>query len=924
MYTTRSSWARFGVALVVTLLVAILRWLLVPIIGLEQPLLLFIFAVIAAAWWGGFWSGIIATAASLFVGCWFFMEPRYSFAVAGAADRARGVLFVIVGVATAAVCQSIVGVLRRSREQEEALHRSNQRLDLVADSVGVLLRTETPRAAVNAICHKVMAFLDCQAFFNYLLDEQVGRLRLNAFAGISGKEAREVEWLEIGEGICGAVARDGRPIVVCDIENTSRTDTVLFKTWGLRAYASHPLVVGDRLLGTIGFGTRSRTQFTDEELSLMKTLSDHVAIAIHRKLTADALRASEERYRAFVATSLEAIWRLELDEPLETRRSVDEQVAHLFKHAYYAEANDALARLYGYEKAEEVIGMRMSDVESASHVPTVESFKQFISEGYRRSGEESYEKDRYGEIRRFLNNYVGIVENGQLVRMWGSSLDVTERKKAEEALNQRTALLTGISENITDLIFAKDREGRMIFANPATLSVVQRSLDDVIGKTDVEWSMHEEQSRRIMENDQRVLETGCAEKFDEAFGDRVFESVKAPLRDTEGHVVGIVGVARDVTELKRTQAALRESEERFRLMADSAPVLIWLAEPDRGCTWVNHQWLAFTGRKLEEEVGDGWMQGIHPDDVAQCRELYTRECARRVPFQMDYRLRRFDGEYRWVLDCAAPRFGGDGEFLGYLGSCIDITLRKESEEELARAKAAAESANRTKDDFLAMLSHELRTPLTPVMLLASDIIMDADVDEVTRADWKIVHKNIALQARLIDDLLDLTRVARGKLLLHSEALDVHAVLQDALATVRSELKAKQQVLKLEFEATRRQVKGDPARLQQVFWNLLQNAVKFTPAGGSIDVHTTNVNGNGLLRVEIADTGMGLTQDELGRIFNTFSQGDHAAGRVTKFGGLGLGLAITRELVELHEGRIFAASEGRDKGAIFTIELPTVS
>jgi PAS domain-containing protein len=212
-----------------------------------------------------------------------------------------------------------------------------------------------------------MAFLDCQGFFNYLVDEQVGRLRLNAFGGIAGSDARQVEWLEIGENICGAVARGGRPIVACNIETASGADTALLKAWGFKAYASHPLVVGDRLLGTIGFGTRARTEFTDEELSLMKTLSDHVAIAIHRKLTAEALRTSEDRYRAFVATSQEAIWRLELDEPLDTRAPLDAQVDHLFKHAYYAEANDAMARLYGYEKAEEFIGMRMSELESATH-----------------------------------------------------------------------------------------------------------------------------------------------------------------------------------------------------------------------------------------------------------------------------------------------------------------------------------------------------------------------------------------------------------------------------------------------------------------------------------------------------------------------------------------------------------------------------
>jgi len=756
------------------------------------------------------------------------------------------------------------------------------------------------------------------------LDEEVGRLHLNAFAGIPGKEARRIEWLEIGESICGKVAREGSRIVAANIADESTSETESIRAWGLRAYASHPLVVDERLFGTIAFGTRTRGQFTEEDLSLMKTVADHIAIAIQRKLAAEALRSSEDRYRAFVATSLEAIWRLELDEPLDTRRAVDEQVEHLFKHAYYAEANDALAQLYGYERAEEVVGMRMSDVESATHEPTVESFRKFITEGYRRSGEESHERNRYGEIRNFLNNYVGIVEGGFLVRIWGSSLDVTERRKAEDALNERTALLTGISENVTDLIFAKDRDGRMIFANPATLQVVQRQPEDVLGRTDLEWSKHADDSRQIVENDRHVLEEGRALKFDEAFGDRVFESVKAPLRDSAANIIGVVGVARDVTELKRAQAALKESEERFRLMADSAPVLIWLAEPNNGCTWVNQQWLAFTGRTLAEELGEGWTEGIHPDDAAHCREIYTSHCERRVRFQMDYRLRRADGEYRWILDCAAPRFGGDGEFLGYLGSCIDIATRKQAEAELARAKGAAEAANRTKDDFLAMLSHELRTPLTPVLLMASDMIANPNMGEEAQEDWRMVHKNITLQARLIDDLRDLTRVARGKLLLHSERLDLHSVLEDALATVRSDATAKQQALNLQLDATKRQVKGDSTRLQQVFWNVLQNAVKFTPTGGSIAVHTSNVNWNGRLRVQITDTGMGLTEEELARIFNTFSQGDHATGRATVFGGLGLGLAITRELVELHDGKIFATSDGRNKGAVFTIELPTAS
>ncbi len=238
---------------------------------------------------------------------------------------------------------------------------------------------------------------------------------------------------------------------------------------------------------------------------------------------------------------------------------------------------------------------------------------------------------------------------------------------------------------------------------------------------------------------------------------------------------------------------------------------------------------------------------------------------------------------------------------------------------LTHAHEEALAASRAKDDFLAALSHELRTPLNPVLLVASDAVNNPQLPAGTRADFEMIRRNVELEARLIDDLLDLTRIVRGKLPLERHLIDAHAVLQEAIATVRMAAETKQIRLALDMHADDHTVFGDGVRLQQVFWNVLKNAVKFTPEGGGITVKT--FSNDDTLFIKVIDTGIGINPGELNRIFDAFSQGDHAEGGAHRFGGLGLGLTISRMLVELHSGTIHATSEGSGLGATFLIELP---
>ena len=248
--------------------------------------------------------------------------------------------------------------------------------------------------------------------------------------------------------------------------------------------------------------------------------------------------------------------------------------------------------------------------------------------------------------------------------------------------------------------------------------------------------------------------------------------------------------------------------------------------------------------------------------------------------------------------------------------------RKRLLEEASAARDAAEKANAAKDEFLAALSHELRTPLNPVLLLATAAAADPGVPAGTRADFELIAKNVLLEARLIDDLLDSTRIARGKLVLDLQPLLANEVLNEAIAHVRGDIDEKRLTLSVDFDAANPVVRGDEMRLQQIFWNVLRNAVKFTPHGGRISLRSSVDANEKRLLVDIEDTGIGMNPAELERVFEAFNQGDHAGrGGSKKFGGLGLGLAISRTLVELHSGRIRATSDGVGFGSRFTIELP---
>jgi PAS domain S-box-containing protein len=385
----------------------------------------------------------------------------------------------------------------------------------------------------------------------------------------------------------------------------------------------------------------------------------------------------------------------------------------------------------------------------------------------------------------------------------------------------------------------------------------------------------------------------------------------------------MIGVLTDNTEQHLAEETLRASEERFRIMADTAPVMIWTSGTDKRCTFFNKPWLDFTGRPLDAELGNGWTEGVHPEDLEQCLQTYVASFETRQPFKMDYRLRRHDGQYRWIFDQGVPRFSSSGEFLGYIGSCVDVTERKQAEaerEKLAEvqaARAVAEAASRSKDEFLAMVSHELRSPLSAILSYAQLLRTGpVDIEAITRV-VTVIERNAKAQLHIIEDLLDSARITTGKLRIELALIDLVPVLEAAVDTVRPAASAKDVTLVLDCEAKPTEALVDPARLQQIVWNLLTNAIKFTPAGGRVTLATKRDAGH--IRIIVSDTGQGIEPGFLPFVFQRFSQTDASSAK--RFGGLGLGLSLVKDLVELHGGTISARSEGVGRGATFTVTFP---
>jgi PAS domain S-box-containing protein len=363
---------------------------------------------------------------------------------------------------------------------------------------------------------------------------------------------------------------------------------------------------------------------------------------------------------------------------------------------------------------------------------------------------------------------------------------------------------------------------------------------------------------------------------------------------------------------RRAKEALAQSEQQLRTLADAIPPLAWMAHADGHIFWYNRRWYEYTGATPAEMEGWGWQSVHDPEMLPRVLERWRDSLNTGEPFEMEFPLKGADGSFRSFLTRVIPLKDEQGRVLRWFGTNTDV-------EELRRALREAEEANRLKDEFLATLSHELRTPLTAILGWAR-MLSGGQLDGASTARaLTTIERNAQAQSQLIEDILDVSRVITGKLRLEVQPVNLAAVIESAINAVLPAADAKGIRLQRVLDTGASMVSGDPARLQQVIWNLLSNAIKFTPRGGRVQVKLERVNSH--VEITVTDDGQGISPDILPYIFERFRQADSSTTRA--HGGLGLGLAIVRHLVEMHGGTVRAESRGEDQGATFTIKLPLV-
>ncbi|MBL9162143.1 MAG: PAS domain S-box protein [Planctomycetaceae bacterium] len=710
-------------------------------------------------------------------------------------------------------------------------------------------------------------------------------------------EANRVSWSESLQGILGVTPGDLATAIesfeslvhVDDRERVRRALTSAIASDG-------PLELEFRAMRPSGevmwlFSTGSVIRESGRAVRMLGATLD----ITDRKRSEEALRGSEERFRTLASHAPVGIFQTDLDGN------------NLF-------VNEGWREMAGMSPEEARGTGWMNAIHPDDRERVAATWEQSLAAGVPSAAEFRLLRPD-GLVTWVQGNAVPLRdERGQSIGYIGTVADITARKQGEAALRNSELMYRAIGESIDYGIWVCDAEGRNIYCSESFLKLVGMTQAEC---SDLGWAdlLHPDDVDQTVAAWKQCVQAGEAWDVEHRFRgvDGRWHPVLArgvPVRNELGAVIAWVGINLDISELKRVESELRESEARFRNMADNAPVLIWI-HGIGGCQYVNREYMRFVGAELDDLQGMNWTRFIHPDEADAFVETYRQAFKRQQPVDAQIRMRRADGEYRWLNLNGTPRFRADGAFLGYVGCSVDVTEMKASENSLREA-------DRRKDDFLAMLGHELRNPLAGIVTGAQVLAM-LNLDEEAAEMQAVIARQAAQMSRIVDDLLDVSRIARGKLLLRRQSVNLRELLHDTVEDYRKSRSLDQCALVAEIPAEDVWIWADAARLAQAFSNLIHNSYKFGDGPNEITVILELTEG-AEASVIIRDRGIGMSSETLQRVFEPFNQADNSLERSR--GGLGLGLALTKGLIELHGGAIRADSRGLGEGAEFTIMLPT--
>ena len=731
---------------------------------------------------------------------------------------------------------------------------------------------------------------------------------------------------EFTAGPCASAVRNGEAVIVEDIECDQRW---LASRWrdnclahDFRSCQTEPILdLEGQLIGTVTlYHHFPGGLFRSQPLAAMATLLASMAIVHHRNRIASREKDEQFQLAAECADVGTWEWNLSDDEFLWSERC---------------------RQMFGVARETKMTLQRF-----------LETIHSDDRERLAHALQESLQHHRTCKLEARCvwpdNTVRWIVAMGRTVPSYGASesglmrgmaIDITARKQAEVLAVESVARFQRLADALPEKIFTATSEGETDYLNDQWSKYTGLPLHEVLR---LGWRqfVHPDDLEEKVNCWNQALKTGTPFEFEHRFrrADGAYRwhlSRAQPMRRSDGTVSMWVGSNTDVDDLKRAQFDLRQSEGRSRLAMEAAGLGFWDWNIGKLVKWSpEHNRMLGIPPDIHEGPYELFISYIHAGDKEAVHRALQRAKEQRVDFEGEFRSSGIDGEIRWLSGHGRAYYDEQtGRPVRMIGVIRNITERKRFEEQLhghqqklqsalaaaELAREQAEAAGRAKDQFLAVLSHELRTPLTPVLMAVSAIGSEEGLSEDVLDALDMIQRNIKVEARLIEDLLDLTRITRSKVELQLEQLDLHITLERALRTCESDIETKNLHLRLQLSAKQSLIVGDCNRLQQVFWNLINNAVKFTAEGGEILIQSYNKEGQ--IVIEVSDTGVGIVPELLTRIFNPFEQGESDS--VRQFGGLGLGLALSKAAVDAHHGRLIACSEGKNRGATFALELATV-
>ncbi len=848
---------RYGVALLSTALATVMRVGLNPLLGGRTTFITYFLALVVTAWYGGLGPALVVVALAAILSAYLFLPPESTLIISDAGALLSLALFIISGTAVAIFSGALHRSVRKARESARAVQVWRQVFDHARWGVVIANPAEGTLEAVNP------AYAEMHG---YTVEEMAGMPLIDAIA----PEARK-DWDH-------------------NLRVTHEKGHNIYESLHVRKDGARFPVLMDIAV-------------IKDEAGRVLYRAANVQDITERKLGEEA----QSRLAAIIESSEDAILSKTLD-------------------GIVTSWNASAEKMYGYTAAD-AIGCHISFVVPPDRAEELQGIMAKLRRGEAIEHLET-ERVRKDGLRIDVSISVSPIKNASGAVIGASTIarNITERKLAEAALKQSEERYRELFENANDIIYTLDLEGNLTSVNKAgeritgyhRLELLNQPIAAIVAPEYVE-KMGEMLTRKVEGEGLTAYDLEVVAKD----GRRLTLEVGSRLIFNDGKAIGVQGMARDITERRRAEQALRESEERFAKAFNASPLVLTISSLTTGrLIAVNETFINLSGYSREEAVGKTTAElGLwsklrdREEEMQSVREMGQVR-------NVEYRFRKRNGEELvGLLSAERIEIGGEPSALTVIQDITDRKRAEEAREEaLNHAQAArveAEAANRAKDEFLATVSHELRTPLNAI-LGWSHILRTNKLDDSTAGRaLETIERNAKAQAQLVEDILDVSRIITGKLRLDVLPVELPLVIESAINSVRPAIDAKGLRLETMLDPRAGPVSGDPARLQQVVWNLLSNAVKFTEKGGRVQIRLERANSH--IEITVSDTGRGIRTDFLPHVFDRFRQADSTSTR--PHGGLGLGLAIVRHLVEMHGGAVEASSPGEGLGATFTVKLP---